>query len=300
MPKDGISIDEYLSKRKDYVKSNGVLMKAAKGPTTWNDEDRSVTMVMSTDQEDGDKDIVVQAGIDISQFLTNPVAPFAHRSYDFPVGTWSDIKKDLPGTPRRTEGLLTLLPEGGDQNVDRLAFHMKHGSIRTCSIGFKPTRIRRREEDDDDSWPGYEIIEATLFECSPCMIPANPGAMAKSLDGDVEHKLAREIIEEICDTWIKHPETGLYVPYADFVAAYKELTGNKTVSVSLKHAVMTSDEVENIVSKSNDTMFDRFKKFFAKEEKPAPEPVAPKLATDESKAAVAARMTKYREARSSS
>jgi hypothetical protein len=298
MPKDGISIDEYLSKRKDFVKSNGVVMKAAKAPTTWNDETRSVVMVMSTDQEDRDKDIVVQAGIDIADFLKNPVAPFAHRSYDFPVGTWSGIKKDLPGTPRRTEGLLTLLPEGGDANVDRLAFHMKHGAIRTCSIGFKPTRIRRREEDEDDSWPGYEIIEATLFECSPCMIPANPGAMAKSIQGNDEHKMARDVIEEILDTWAKHPETGLLVPRADFETAYKELTGNK-VTVSLSHALLKQDEIEAIVSKSNDSVFDRLKKFFVKEEPPAKEPVAPKLATAEAKAAVAARVAQYRGAQAS-
>jgi hypothetical protein len=280
-----VSIDEFLTKRKDFVKSNGVLMKAAKAPSTWNDEDRSVVMTMSTDQEDRDRDVVVQAGLDISEFLTNPVAPFAHRSYDFPVGTWSDIKKDLPGSPRRTEGKLNLLPEGGDANVDRVAFHFKHGGIRTCSIGFRPKRVRRREEDADGGWPGYEIIESTLYECSPCMIPANPGAMAKSAQTDEEAKWARDILEEICDTWVKHPETGLLVPYTEFVTAYKALTGEKT---SIIASSLTPDAEKSLLAKLSDGLKSMFKPT-------PPEPEAPKIASAETKAAALARAQAYRE-----
>jgi hypothetical protein len=282
-----ISIDEFLSKRKDFVKSNGVLMKAAKAPSSWNDEERSVVMTMSTDQEDRDRDVVVQAGLDISEFLKNPVAPFAHRSYDFSVGNWSDVKKDLPGDHRSTEGKLTLLPAGGDAQVDRVAFHMKNGGIKMCSIGFMPKRVRRREEDADGGWPGYEIVEATLLECSPCLIGANPGALAKAAQNDEEAKWAREYIEEICDTWVKHPETGLLVPYGEFVAAYKALTGEKT-TVTIGAADLTPDAEKSLLAKFTEGMKYIFKTT-------TPEPEVPKIASAETKAAALARAQAYRE-----
>ncbi|MBC7168321.1 HK97 family phage prohead protease [Phenylobacterium sp.] len=226
-----ISIDEFLNDRKDYVKSGDVLVKAAKAPASWNEEARTARFVMSTEQEDRDRDIIMQAGLETDGFMKNPVAPFTHRSWDFPIGSWSNVEKMLSGRPKRTEGDLTVLPEGTDANADRVARHIAAGSIRACSIGFIPKAVERREvpEDKRDSYfyPGYIIHESELVECSPCLIPANPGAMAKAgADGDV---IAREILEEVLDTWAKHPETGLLIPRAEFEAAWKEATGHRQV-----------------------------------------------------------------------
>lgn len=216
-------IDEFLSAREGFVKSGNVLVKAAKAPASWNPERRSARFTMSTEQEDRDRDIVVQAGLDLTEFLKNPVAPFSHRSYDFPIGSWANVEKNLTGRPKRTEGDLVLLSEGTDEVADRLAGHIAGGTVRACSIGFIPKAVERREvpEDKRDSyfWPGWMIHEAELVECSPCAIPANPGALAKSAaEGDVH---AREILEEVLDNWAKHPETGLLIPRAEFEAAFK-------------------------------------------------------------------------------
>lgn len=223
-----VSVDEYLNARKGFTKGDSVI-KAAKAPTSWDPEKRSARFVMSAEVEDRDRDIVVQAGLGIDEFLRNPVAPFSHRSNDFPVGTWSDVEKLLNGRPRRTEGTLTLIPEGTDGVADRLAFHIASGSIRACSIGFIPKTIRRREKPQDAegySYPGYMIEEAELVECSPVTIPSNPAALAKSAaEGDV---LAKEIIEQVLDEWVKHPESGLLIPRAEFEAAHKVATGERT------------------------------------------------------------------------
>ncbi|CAM5769814.1 HK97 family phage prohead protease [Bosea minatitlanensis] len=233
MADDIVSVDEFLAERKAFVKtvegrSGDVLMKASRSaPSSWDASARTIRFVMSAEVEDRDKDIISQAGLAIDEFMKNPVAPFAHRSYDFPIGTWSDVEKVLGGRPKRTEGTLKLVPEGDDV-ADRLAVHLSAGTIRACSIGFIPKLIKRREkpqEADEWKWPGYEIIEAELVECSPCAIPSNPAALAKSAaKGDV---MARELIEEVLDTWAKHPETGLLIPRSEFEAAAKEASGNK-------------------------------------------------------------------------
>lgn len=230
-----VSIDEFLNARSPFVKSGDVLVKASrKAPSSWNKETRSGIFVMSAEVEDRDRDIVIQAGLDIDKFMENPVAPFSHRSGDFPVGTWSEVQKLLGGRPKRTEGRLTLVPSGKDGNADRLAFHIDSGTIKACSIGFIPKAVTRREVPEDKRgsyyYPGYTIEAAELVECSPCVIPSNPAALAKSAAaGDV---VAKEIIEQVLDEWTRNPATGLIVPRAEFEAAHKAATGErKTVVV---------------------------------------------------------------------
>ncbi|MCR5875161.1 HK97 family phage prohead protease [Phenylobacterium sp. J426] len=216
-------IDEFLSAREGFVKSGNVLVKANKAPPSWDADKRSARFIMSTEQEDRDRDIIVQAGGDLTEFLKNPAAPFAHRSYDFAVGSWANVEQLLTGRPKRLEGDLILLAEGEDEMADRVARHIAGGTLRACSIGFIPKSVERREvpEDKRDSyfWPGWMIHEWELVECSPCLIPANPGAMAKAaLGGDT---IAREILEDVLDNWAKHPETGLLIPREEFEAAFK-------------------------------------------------------------------------------
>lgn len=252
-----VSIDEFLNERKDFVKSGDVLMKAAsKAPSSWNPDTRSVKFTMSAEVEDRDRDIVVQAGIETDEFMKNPIAPWAHRSRDFPIGTWSELAK-ITGRPKRTEGVLTVVPEGTDEIADQVARHLAAGSIRACSIGFIPKSVERREvpEDRRDSyfWPGYMIHECELVECSPCSIPSNPAALAKAAaDGDVH---AREMIEEILDNWAKDPTSGLLVPRSEFEAAYKVSAVEKTVVVVSKPAEEPApegllDQVKALIAKA--------------------------------------------------
>jgi hypothetical protein len=228
-----VSIDEFMSARKDFVKGSNVVMKASKAPASWDPKARSARFVMSAEVEDRDRDIIMQAGLDLDEFLKNPVAPFAHRSTDFPIGTWSEIEKNLTGRPKRTEGTLNIVPDGIDGVADRLAFHIAAGTIRACSVGFVPRTVERREVPEGMNKPfspGYRILDAELVECSPVMIPSNPAALAKSAaEGDV---LAKEIIEQVLDEWVKHPETGLIMPREEFERAHKVATGERTSVVA--------------------------------------------------------------------
>jgi hypothetical protein len=230
-----VSVDEFLSARKDFVKTGDILIKASRGAaSSWNRDKRTVRFVMSAEVEDRDRDIILQDGIRTEAFLENPQAFFNHRSYGRPVGTWSDVEKVLKGRPKRTEGLLTLAPEGINQDADFLALDIDAGLIKACSIGFIPKAVKKRpipedKKDADYYWPGYEILDCELVECSPCTIPSNPAALAKSAaEGNV---LAKELIEEVLDNWAKDPATGILMRRSDFEAAHKSGTGNKTTVV---------------------------------------------------------------------
>lgn len=230
MPDNTVSRDEYLSQRKRFVKSGDILVKAFKAPPSWDPQTRSARFVMSSEAPDRDKDIIVQAGLDIAEFLKNPVGLLFHMSRSWPIGLWSDVAK-VNGRPKRTEGSLTLIEEGKDPLADQTAVHIGAGTLRACSIGFIPKLIKRREREQDADeyvWPGYEIIESELVECSVVPIPAQPAALVKSAGGD--QVLAREIIESVLDNWVRLP-CGITVPREDYEAALKTLTGEKTTSV---------------------------------------------------------------------
>lgn len=266
MSDDLVSVDEFLSKRKDFVKSGDILLKANRAPSTWNQERRSAQFVVSAEVEDRDRDVVWQDGLDTTQFSLNPVAFFNHASFNFPVGTWSDLNK-VAGRPKRTEGTLTLVKEGVEETADKLALHLAGGSIRACSIGFIPKSVRKRAVPDDKKdaeyyWPGFDILSADLCEISPCTVPSNPAALAKmAADGDVT---ARDIIEDILDNWARSP-AGILMPREEFERAQKTATNNRTVVVVMGAGQVEREEVEKAVSAA-------LAKEAAAEPKPEPKP----------------------------
>ncbi|WP_048710792.1 HK97 family phage prohead protease [Microvirga massiliensis] len=247
-----VSVDEYLAARKNFVSEDGTVMKAAKGVPSWDPEKRSARFVMSTQTPDRDRDVVHQEGVDLTEFMKNPQGLLFHSSSKFPVGLWSDVSKILNGRPKRTEGTLTLHPAGGPiPEIDQAAWMLEHGGIRTVSIGFLPKSVKKREvpEEKQDTyyWPGYDILEAELIECSLVPIPAQPEAIAKAARGEL--KMSRDLIEEILDTWTR-TGTGLVIPRAELEAAHKESSGNRTIVVVVGAEKVDAKAIEEAVAKA--------------------------------------------------
>lgn len=233
MPENIVSVDEYMNERKNYLREDGILMKASRqSPKTWDPKKRTVDFTMSAEVEDRDRDIIVQAGLNIDRFVgDNPIALPMHSHRSMPIGKWSNVTKNLTGRPKRTDGTLNLTPEGVSAAADEIAAHIDFGTIKACSIGFIPSKLKRRDvpeekKSEDYYYPGYMIEESELLECSVVNIPANPAALAKS--ASYGNSYAREMIEEVLDNWTKHPETGLIIPKAEFEEAMKTATNNRT------------------------------------------------------------------------
>jgi phage head maturation protease len=232
-----VSVDEFMDSRKAFVRDDGSVVKAVRngGPKSWDKEARTVEFVMSAEVEDRDNDIIVQAGLNIERFIgENPVALPMHNHRALPIGKWTDVTKNLTGRPRRTEGKLHLMPEGVSQVADEIAAHFDFGSLKACSIGFLPSKVKRREVDETKAndplyYPGWLIEEAELLECSVVNIPANPAALAKH--AAFGNTYAKEMLEEVLDNWAKHPETGLIVPRSEFEDAWHKATRERIVTI---------------------------------------------------------------------
>lgn len=224
MPDHEISVDEYLSQRKDFVSSGDVLVKGVAAPASWNDNARSARFVMSSEAEDRAGDIIVQAGIELNGFLANPAAFFNHRSGGFPIGTWSDVAK-IVDAPARTEGTVTFLPAGDSADADQVATLVSRGALRGASVGIRPKAISRRVNAAGEAIRGYHIQVSDLVECSVVTIPAHPSAIVKGAGG--ETRLAFDAIEYVLDTWVKGTD-GLIVPRAEYEAAQRALKEKAT------------------------------------------------------------------------
>lgn len=220
-----ISADEARTKAASRVQKTGhgdIVAKAATSSPKWDPETRTARFVMSTQQADRYGDVVVTAGIDTTKFEANPVGLLFHASRSWPVAKWTNLEKVLRARPARIEGDFAVLPEGGPvKEVDQVAWMLEHDGIRACSIGFAPNwdsveTIR----GDDGEWLGFKFLESELLECSICSIPANPGALAKSVDNNIG--LARELIEEVLDNWARSPLGGI-MPRAEFEEKFKSI-----------------------------------------------------------------------------
>lgn len=227
------SADEARSRRDKHVRKalggSEAVIKGFRSPPSWDPQKRSARFTMSSESVDRYGDIVVQSGIDIGNFVGNPQGLLFHNSRSWPCGQWSDIQKVLNGRPKRTEGTLTLLPEGTDPDVDRAAAHVAVGSIRTVSIGFVPNwdEVELILDDEEEWVTGLKFNESELVECSLVPIPAQPDALVKFAEG---LPLARDIIEHVLDNYAKSPE-GLLLPMDEYRAKHLDLISNRTIHV---------------------------------------------------------------------
>lgn len=220
-----ISIDEFLAKRK-LSTHDGVVYRAAKKTKTFDAATRSATFVMTDETVDSYGDIVKAKGANLERFEANPICLLNHRS-DLILGTWPTVERK----PKALVGKAVLASEGTAPHVDMAFNLLSQDILRGASIGFMPTKVERRLDDDGEPMWSYIIHEWELYECSIVSIPANPAALAKSVkDGNM---LARDLLEEVLDTYVKTP-AGLIVPIEEYEEAHRDATGNKTTVLTSK------------------------------------------------------------------
>lgn len=228
-----VSVDEIISVRRLSAGDDGTLFKAVilsdvpdmetKG---YDAASRSQRFVMSSETKDLYGDIVRQSGIDITNFAKNPVG-LAYHDGRSPIGWWSDVKS-VNGRPKRTEGTLTLHPEGTTDRIDEIGRLLAASAIKACSIGFMPLEAEWIMDENGRNTYGLDFTASSLLECSVCAIPANPDALAKSAGGNPS--MAAELFELVLDTYCERTASGLFVR-KEYEDTYMGMKARKTISV---------------------------------------------------------------------
>ena len=155
-----------------------------------NEETKSVSFVISTNQEDRYGEIVDQKSWDFKSFLKNPLLLWGHdpEHPENVLGTASSLKVAEDGS--QTTAVLTFDTDINPK-ADLVFNQIKRGTLRTVSVGFMNHTFNI--EDDVPVLKDNELLEISVVP-----IPANPGAIALGLkSGDINRKDAKWLMDSM-------------------------------------------------------------------------------------------------------
>jgi HK97 family phage prohead protease len=118
------------------------------------------------------------AGWDYKRYKDNPVVEWAHR-YDIPaIGKIDGLTADDGGL----HGLVVFNDKDYDPFGWAIGQRVKAGVIRAGSVGFRVIEIEIPDKETGKDGTTLIFRKQELLEFSICNVPANPFALAKSIE----------------------------------------------------------------------------------------------------------------------
>ncbi len=157
--------------------------KSATVPTEVNTSERTDVSTITTRAMDRDNEIVDPAGIDISDYLTNPIVLFGHDQ-NKPVGKALWVKSSVDGLIAKTKYASRPKTFQGEWLPDFVFEMVLADVLRGKSIGFLPLEFRDPTPEESANSPGVErvISRSLLLEFSVVSIPSNPKALVEAVN----------------------------------------------------------------------------------------------------------------------
>lgn len=178
MPKENIVRKTYIAK------------------TEVDDDERTVTAVISTSAVDREKEVLLPKGADYEQYLKNPVVLWAHDYRGMPIARALWIKSGRKNITAKAQFAKTEM-------ADEIYELFKGGYLNAFSVGFLPAEDGSHPPTPDEVKKNPEWAEAKriydkweLLEFSAVPVPANPEALAtavKSKDISISKELQGEL-----------------------------------------------------------------------------------------------------------
>ena len=141
-----------------------------------NEDERTVTAVISTATVDRDREVLVPSGADLDNYLKNPVVPWSHNSSDPPIGKAIWVKRSHLRLTAKVKFALT-------ERAEEVWQLFKGGFLQAFSVGFmpkeQPSPPTTEEIIKNPAWAGARNMyrKWELLEFSPVTVPANPEAL---------------------------------------------------------------------------------------------------------------------------
>jgi HK97 family phage prohead protease len=127
---------------------------------------------LSEEREDRDGDLILVDGIDVTQFLRNPVALGFHDNQALPIGKWTNLRvATVNGVKCLRADLVLAL--GLNPLSDQMKGLIENGFLNATSIGFRPLEY----EPNPSNAEGHIFRRIELLEASIVNVPANAGAL---------------------------------------------------------------------------------------------------------------------------
>ena len=159
-------------------------------------DDGSYEAVITTSAKDRQGEIVVSTGIDVGNYMKNPVVLFAHDYASPPVAKALSLTTTAEGITARF-----IFPEKGiSQRADEIHAFWDAHFLNAVSIGFIPQEWAQDATDPT-------ITKAELLEFSIVPVPANQEALRLMLEqaqvelkeGRVLSKANRDLVQSCVD-----------------------------------------------------------------------------------------------------
>jgi len=145
-----------------------------KSLTSINKDDRTITATISDESVDRDGEVIVQKGINLDKFQKNAPLLDSHNPYEESLGNVLEVRKNTDGS---TEADIRFYSEKANPKAERRFNQLLEGGARAFSIGFKILKTKTIN--------GIKhLTEIELLELSSVNVPANPNAVAKSLNNN--------------------------------------------------------------------------------------------------------------------
>ena len=175
-----LGYDAALRRLKDDGSEYGLLAKSIGEPAI-DTSAMSVSAVITTQDEDHAKDIIITAGIDLSVHKTNPVVLWEHGfgNIGVPIGKCEDLAGNY--TIVAGDRLATARTFFAQSVPDAVGIFGLYAEkiLRGWSVHVRGLAVDHRRDQGPDDWPGLLIAKSVLVELSATAVPCNPYALTE-------------------------------------------------------------------------------------------------------------------------
>ena len=141
------------------------------------DEEAGIFEIMiSTEEQDRQDDIVRATGAKLDNYLRNPVVLYGHDYSDFPIARSLSLEI-MPGRGIKSTFQFPAWGTYEKADIARKLYAAKF--LNAASIGFQP--ITAIPLNEDRYWGPQDYVEWELYEWSLVTVPANQSALRLSL-----------------------------------------------------------------------------------------------------------------------
>ncbi len=159
-----------------------------------DDDERTVTAVITTTAVDRDKEVLRSSGADFEQYLKNPVVLWAHSYSEPPIARSQWIKKG-------TKKITAKIEFAETEKAEEIYQLYKGGFLKAFSVGFIPSKSHTPTPDEIKKKPElaevYRIYdEWELLEFSAVPVPSNPEALATAVKSK-QIELTKDLADEL-------------------------------------------------------------------------------------------------------
>ncbi len=203
-----LSTDDFRAAAKEGKVPDGTVFRfATTDPVVdqGGEDTRTVRFVFSDATVDHSYDTIDPKGWDLSVFNSNPVALFAHNSWDPPIGRAKNVEiKD-----GKLIGDIEFASAEIYPFADTIYRLVKGGFLKAVSVGFKPKEWTF--SNDADRPYGIDFKKQTLLEISVCPVPCNPNALTEARSAGIETAPLREWAKKVLGSEETAAEPRFYV-----------------------------------------------------------------------------------------